>query len=427
MKVFERYFDRNPIGNPLEFDNNPEAVVIIPVLDDRDIFGTLDSLARSTCKNGNVGVVVLVNHAENCPGSVKSDNCSLAGEIERFAGEKLADSRVECRVVRAFDLPPRYAGVGLARKIAMDCAAYFLYTHGKTGCPILSLDADTTVDADYTDEVIDVFRSGSLAGVSIAFAHRPDGSHVEAEEAMIKYELYLRYYRWGLVFAGHPHAYHCIGSAFAVRASDYVAQGGMNRRQAGEDFYFIQKLIATGRFRTLGTTTVYPSARFSDRTPFGTGRALRRIAADGGRFPVYNFEAFRLLRSFLQGVGGLYKLPAGGIDAYIDRQECHLRDFLNGDGAGGKIAVIGDNCASLYQFKKRFFNYFNAFRVLKFLNYIHVSALQKRDISAAVRSLFAAMDFPCGQDDLGNLLFLRERDRSDLSVDYDNGCCHRCR
>ena len=70
---------------------------------------------------------------------------------------------------------------------------------------------------------------------------------VQAREAIMKYELYLRYYRLALEYTGHPHAYHCIGSAFAVRTLDYVAQGGMNKRQAGEDFYFLQKLIATGR------------------------------------------------------------------------------------------------------------------------------------------------------------------------------------
>lgn len=90
----------------------------------------------------------------------------------------------------------------------------------------------------------------------------------------MKYELYLRYYRLALEYTGHPHAYHCIGSAFAVRTLDYVAQGGMNKRQAGEDFYFLQKLIATGRYATLQSTQVYPSPRFSGRTPFGTGQAV---------------------------------------------------------------------------------------------------------------------------------------------------------
>ncbi len=34
-----------------------------------------------------------------------------------------------------------------------------------------------------------------------------------------------------------------VGSALAVKALQYVKAGGMNRKQAGEDFYFVQKLV----------------------------------------------------------------------------------------------------------------------------------------------------------------------------------------
>jgi hypothetical protein len=44
------------------------------------------------------------------------------------------------------------------------------------------------------------------------------------------------------------YAYHTVGSAMAVKAYQYVKVGGMNRRQAGEDFYFIQKLVHSGNF-----------------------------------------------------------------------------------------------------------------------------------------------------------------------------------
>jgi len=47
---------------------------------------------------------------------------------------------------------------------------------------------------------------------------------------------------WLLQQAGSPYAYHTIGSAFACRAEAYIAAGGMNRRHAAEDFYFLQQL-----------------------------------------------------------------------------------------------------------------------------------------------------------------------------------------
>ena len=62
-------------------------------------------------------------------------------------------------------------------------------------------------------------------------------------KAVWLYELHLRYYKQALQFTGFPYYYHTIGSAFAVNAEVYCKQGGMNRQKAGEDFYFLQKII----------------------------------------------------------------------------------------------------------------------------------------------------------------------------------------
>ena len=77
-------------------------------------------------------------------------------------------------------------------------------------------------------------------------------------------------------FANLPYSYHTIGSAFAVSASSYAKQGGMNRRKAGEDFYFISKLIKGEKFGEITKTKVIPSPRISDRVPFGTGRSIMK-------------------------------------------------------------------------------------------------------------------------------------------------------
>ena len=283
MKVFERYFSRNPVSRQLSFEADTAVIVIIPVFNDPDIFATLDSLCCCSVMNIKAGVLIVVNHSEVCPQEIKTRNIGLSDTLKRYVRDRQTD-RLRFEVVEAFDLPAKYAGVGLARKIAMDLSAAFFYRNGRIDAPILSLDADTWVEPNYLEEVVRYFQEKSVAGVSIAYAHRLEEADmtVQAREAIMKYELYLRYYRLALEYTGHPHAYHCIGSAFAVRTLDYVAQGGMNKRQAGEDFYFLQKLIATGRYATLQSTQVYPSPRFSGRTPFGTGQAVRQKHRDKG-------------------------------------------------------------------------------------------------------------------------------------------------
>ena len=93
-------------------------------------------------------------------------------------------------------------------------------------------------------------------------------------DGIAAYELHLRYHVRVQKWIGFPYAFQTIGSAMAVRAWAYVKQGGMNRRHAGEDFYFLQKISWLGPISELSTVTVFPSPRLSGRVPFGTGKAV---------------------------------------------------------------------------------------------------------------------------------------------------------
>ena len=409
MKIFDCYFDRNPVVSVPDFCNDPEVIVIIPVLNDPDIFATLDSLQECNCEEGNVGVIVIVNHGENADCSVKQANYLLTEKLRRYVQSRIGRQTKICfEVMEAFDLPGKFAGVGLARKIAMDAAALFLYRHGKPGAPILSLDADTLVEKNYPDVILRFFREHAVAGVSIAYAHRLEECDGEVLAAMMKYELYLRYYQLALEYIGHPHAFHCIGSAFAVRAFDYVAQGGMNKRQAGEDFYFLQKLISTGRYALVETTRVYPSARFSARTPFGTGQSVRQIVENGGEYPVYRFSAFRDLKFFFNGIEGLYKAEEVAIKDYFTWQAPGIRLFLASIKGEELIAEANGNCASVAQFIRRFYDHFNVFRVLKYLNYVHEQLYEKVDVLKATEEIFRELGYPYSTSVRKNLDFLRK-------------------
>ena len=84
-------------------------------------------------------------------------------------------------------------------------------------------------------------------------------------DAITQYELHLRYYLNAVRSTGYPYAYHTVGSSFTVRADVYCKEGGMNRRQGGEDFYFIQKVAQRGNFSECNATRVVASPRPSDR------------------------------------------------------------------------------------------------------------------------------------------------------------------
>lgn len=410
MEYWEKYFQRNKTGLPVSFPDDLDVIVIVPVLDDWEIFRTLESLGGCQTEWEKAGVFVVVNHSEAENGALKERNRRLADELKGWIARHPMP-RVWMEVIEAFDLPAKWAGVGLARKIAMDEAAFYFFRHGRMECPIASLDADTLVAPGYLTGIIRKFRNSRVAGITLAYAHRYEGEECTEilRQAIIRYELYLRYYQQALEYCGHPYAYTCIGSAFAVRAADYVLQGGMNKRQAGEDFYFIQKLISTGRFAHLPEVCVFPSSRFSERTPFGTGRAVRAIADHNGEYRVYHFEAFRVLKSFFDGITCLYKGDSGRIRAYFGQQAEGVRDFLIHTGMEECLLEISANCASERQFVKRFFDHFNAFRVLKYLNFVHPVYYPEIEVLEAVQFLAPEIGLICAGTPAGYLEELRKR------------------
>lgn len=414
MNVLEYYCRKNPVVHKTNFDPLTALIVIIPVLDDEAISDTIASLGQCHAPDAPVGVVILVNNAENCDGQVRQRNRELAVRIKKQV-QAFSGGWLQFEVLEELALPAKFAGVGLARKIAMDTVADHYYRMEKTDGVIISLDADTLVASDYFVRIQDCFRGKRLAGVSIAYEHLLEGpgNQPEMTDAIVKYELYLRYHRQALAYTGHPHAFHCIGSAFAVSVEDYAAQGGMNKRQAGEDFYFLQKLISTGRYATLGGTKVYPSPRISSRTPFGTGQAVRQIIENEGVYNVYHFDAYRRIKKIFGQLDLLYKTSPESVGEVVSGlSDPGLSSFLNECRFTELVGGVNANSASLPMFKKRFFDSFNAFRVLKCLNYLHSGYLEKQEISCAVNALLEeqGVKIPSNADVRELLMFLRRSD-----------------
>ena len=115
-------------------------------------------------------------------------------------------------------------------------------------------------------------------------------------------------------YARSPYAFHTIGSTMAVNAFHYAKVRGFPRRQAGEDFYLLNKLAKVGAIRQLSEETECESidiaARLSDRVPFGTGAATGKIMEleDPAReYLFYHPAVFGLLRGWLGSLGTFWQ------------------------------------------------------------------------------------------------------------------------
>ncbi|HDR68676.1 MAG TPA: hypothetical protein ENN61_06450 [Bacteroidaceae bacterium] len=142
----------------------------------------------------------------------------------------------------------------------------------------------------------------------------------------------------------------------------------MSRRKGGEDFYFIQKVAQNGYFNTCTSTRVIPSPRPSDRVPFGTGPAISNMLASPSReFLTYNTESFKMLSEFFSIIEK--ESETKFYRRYLKMLHPVFREYLISINFRDALTEIHSNSSSTQSFMKRFWRYFNMFRILKFLHH----------------------------------------------------------
>ena len=244
------YFEKNTLFPPL-IGSTPEPglslAVTIPCHDEPDLLRTLSSVAACDLPPQPVEVIVVVNSAENAPLPVKQRNTETCRLAQSWAEQNRRDG-LRFHILHFPDLPAKHAGVGLARKIAMDEAARRLTAAGNPAGVIACLDADTRVQPNYLQALHLFFdQHPACPAVGIYYEHPISGSEYTSEvyAAIVRYELHLRYYVHALRRAGLPTATQTVGSAMAVRADAYQDQGGMNRHYR----HPFSPALASGAFR----------------------------------------------------------------------------------------------------------------------------------------------------------------------------------
>ena len=282
----------------------------------------------------------------------------------------------------------------MARKAGMDEALRRFDQINKPDGIILNLDADCKVKPDYFTAVYcEMINRKDRSACSIYFEHPTSGDEFPGSvyRAIILYELHLRYYFQGVAFTGFPYVHHTVGSAIAVKALPYMKAGGMNRRMAGEDFYFIQKLVPAGGFFNLNQTTVFPSPRASFRVPFGTGPVISRLTeTDNETLLSYNFEAFKDLKICFSLIDKIFYSGHDDPEFFFGDLPPGLKEFTGLIDWTDKIKEIMGNTSGIESFRKRFFGWFNMFKIVKYLNWVHTSLMAKKQVVESASELLIA-------------------------------------
>ncbi len=387
-----------------------KVCMVIPCYHEPDICITLDSLAGCAPPRYPVEVLIIVNHSHDDTETVKSRNRNTVKEIKEW---KMINSLpwLNIHVLAFEDFPPKHAGVGLARKIGMDEALYRFADINYCGM-IVCLDADCTVENNYLQALEQAQIAYFPQSCTVYFEHDLQKVNDPAlREGIIHYELFLRYYINALAYSHYPFAMHTVGSCMAVRADTYALSGGMNRRKAGEDFYFLHKIVPLGDYHTIQNTTVYPSARLSDRVPFGTGKAQQDWLKDKeSRSFAYHPDTFEALKHMMKSVTQLYHLPDGGDFSSLSLPRS-LQQFLHDQGFGIKLQEMKANSSNYQTFLKRFFSWFDGFEVLKFVHYCRDNYYAPLDLLVAGQQLVGKLSLPDSDNALELLEIYRRLDK----------------
>lgn len=377
MGFAENYFSKQGNFHPSIPEPPSERlryIVVIPAFCETDLLTPLNALWHCSRPSWDVEVIVVVNFPENAAESVIRLSLYSINKVQGWI-KIHQDPAFRVLLIEASNLPAKHAGAGLARKTGMDEAAYRFNLTGNAKGLILSFDADCTCDQNYFEAIESSNEEfPSANGFNIYFEHPVSGNEYPEKvyKGIIRYELHLRYVNQFLRYAGFPHAYHTIGSAFAVRAGIYTGQGGMNRRKAGEDFYFLHKIIPLGNFHEINTTRVIPSPRPSQRAVFGTGAAINKfIESENDAMMTYHPDSFLLLKEFFSVTERLYGKSRPETNLLIENFRKPLLGFLRENNAEQAVDEINNNCNHIRSFTNRFFRWFDAFRIVKYLNYAH--------------------------------------------------------
>ncbi len=371
-------------------NNNITHVIVVPAICEfENIQKLLKSISQCDKKFFNETLVIfVVNNSKSSSIEVKIDNFESISFLKNYIdNSKVTDIQIGLidASTEGNELPEKDAGVGLARKIGMDWALQIFNYQSNSKKIITCLDADCKVETNYITEIIDNFNKNNLSVGVVNFAHDLSDNN-ENTNAIICYEIFLRYYLLGLQSAGSPYAFQSIGSTLCCDFKSYIKSEGMNKKKAAEDFYFMEKLAKNFPVSKINSTTVYPSARGSWRVPFGTGQSVKRfINKTRDEYLLYNPKSFIILKKWLKIFLSTVKYS---VDDYISEakkiNEC-LHDFLNSNNFKNSFGKVLNNSSSETQFQKQKIRWFDGFKTLKLIHYL-------RDNGFPLTNMFDALD-----------------------------------
>ena len=258
-------------------------------------------------------------------------------------------------------------GVGKARKIGCDIALN-IYISGVIKYPwIYSTDADVILPQYYFSQSIK--NNHDFSAIVLDFEHISDDA--ELSKLQFLYDLKLRYYLAGITFARLDYNYIPLGSTLIVQMECYAQVRGFPMRNAGEDFYLLNKLKKIKPIKYLVDGVVVEiKSRLSDRVPFGTGPALIQIMtlASYKDYKYYHPECFIYLKKWIKFLHNTWAQGHLKIEKPSDKILSELYAHLNCENVFKRVSTQMTSQLRWQQFIHQWFDAFKGLKAVHFFD-----------------------------------------------------------
>ncbi|MDO9511248.1 MAG: hypothetical protein Q7J34_05790 [Bacteroidales bacterium] len=335
----------------------PKVFVCLPVMQEE---AYLEAITNSLKHQDypDVQLVICINQPESYRHIPEKKHICIENEKAlKYFRKEFPNAIIIDRASQGIGWDDKFYGVGWARKVCLDEASSMAYPSDI----LLSMDADTEYPKDYITKVVHGFSMHPQAlGMAIPYYHKQTPNE-EANKAILRYEIYMRYFAVNMLRTGQYYAFTAIGSAMACTGKAYKKIRGLTPHKSGEDFYFLQKLRKSGSIIIWADTLAWPAARFSDRVFFGTGPAMiKGSSGNWDSYPIYPARFFDEVATTIQLFPILFE----------NDQPTPMDDFLNSTYGDSKFwQKIRKSCKTEKRFIQACHESIDGLKILQFLRY----------------------------------------------------------
>lgn len=369
-KTFNKYIIKNSFHRFGQVHKKPtkqfyNRFIIIPCYSEYNyLFKTLDSINNQNKKlMSDCLVVIVINNHQEDPHDIKTNNNKTFFKLvnQKFNFEFIT---IDCFSKKNM-LNKKLSGVGVARKIGLDYC--LLYAKDKKSL-FCSLDADSLIAKNYISKINSFYRNKNFGAAVVNFRHQKSKDKL-LEAGIRKYEKELKKAAKNIHNTGSPYGYVSMGSTIICNAESYIAARGMPKKNATEDFYFLQALAKHTKIEKINDILVYPSPRDDQRVYLGTGYRMKEYK-ENKIFKNLSFSnrKYKVIKNIILLVKthskNDFKHLKEKLDNHLDQKSVK---FLLSKGLENTWNQINQNSTNKKQFMLFFHQWFDGLKVIQFL------------------------------------------------------------